>query len=91
MILHVTKAKYLADYQIEVWFNDGAHGVVDLNDPEFFRGSVFAPLQDKARFKDFIVDPELNTIVWSNGADVAPEYLESKIIASHFSPSDAHK
>ena len=32
MLLHVTQAFYLKDYQIEVVFNDGKKGIVDLSE-----------------------------------------------------------
>ena len=73
MILHVREAKYLHDYVIWLRFNDGAEGEVDLADE--LDGEVFGPLQDKRKFRDFRVDPEMETIVWSNGADLAPEFL----------------
>lgn len=38
-------------------------------------GEVFEPLRDLAAFRSFRVDPELETIVWENGADLAPEFL----------------
>ena len=77
MILHVKKAKFLHDYVIWVLFNNGAEGEVDL--AEELEGEVFGPLKNKKRFKSFKVDPILETIVWKNGADLAPEYLYQNI------------
>jgi len=73
MFLHVTDAHYLGDYKIKIAFNNGREGIADLS--EALSGKVFEPLTDRARFASFIVDKELNTVVWSNGADLAPEYL----------------
>ncbi len=77
MILHVKEAKYLHDYVLWLRFNDGAEGVVDLKDELY--GEVFEPLKDIERFKSFKVDPDLETIVWDNGADLAPEFLYDKM------------
>lgn len=76
MILHVTNAKYLADYTVEVTFNDGRKGVADLSD--IIRGPVFKALKDKTIFSQLTVDKTLETITWPNGADVAPEYIYFK-------------
>ena len=73
MILHVVEVKYVRDYVIWVRFNDGAAGEVDLS--EELDGEVFGPLKDPALFKTVKVDPLLQTIVWDNGADLAPEFL----------------
>lgn len=73
MFLHVTKAKYLRDFQIEVNFNDGRQGTVDLTDT--LQGPMFEPLKDVSLFAQLSLDGELETIVWPNGADLAPEYL----------------
>jgi hypothetical protein len=73
MILHVKKATYLHDYTIRISFNDGAEGDVDLSGE--LDGEIFGPLRDIRRFKSFKVDPEMQTIVWDNGADIAPEFL----------------
>ena len=73
MFLHVTDAKYLEDYKIEVSFNNGRKGIADLTDA--LRGAMFEPLKNKAIFSSLAVDKELDTIVWSNGADLAPEYI----------------
>ena len=77
MILHVTEVKYLHDYVIWVRFNDGASGKVDLSAE--LEGEVFGPLQDKALFKTVKVDPFMQTIVWDNGADLAPEFLYDQL------------
>lgn len=78
MILHVVEARYEHDYVIYLKFNDGAEGYVDLADELY--GEVFAPLRDKAKFQAFKVDPELDTIVWDNGADLAPEFLREHLL-----------
>lgn len=73
MILHVREARYLRDYVIWLRFNDGAVGEVDLSGE--LEGEVFEPLRNPNAFKSFRVDSELQTIVWENGADMAPEFL----------------
>ena len=71
--LHVREAKYICDYVIWLRFNDGAEGEIDLKDELW--GEVFEPLRDLEAFRSFKVDPDLETIVWENGADLAPEFL----------------
>jgi len=73
MFLHITNVRYLEDYKVEVSFNDGRKGVADLADA--LKGSMFEPLKNKSLFSRLVVDKELGTIVWSNGADLAPEYI----------------
>ena len=73
MFLHVTNARYLEDYKVEVSFNDGRKGIADLTDA--LKGPIFEPLKNKSAFSRLVVDKELDTIVWSNGADLAPEYI----------------
>ncbi len=77
MFLHVSEAKYLHDYLIWLKFSDGTEGEIDLQNE--LSGEVFAPLQDMDNFKRFRVDPELQTIAWENGADLAPEFLYSQM------------
>ena len=78
MILHVVEACYERDYVIHLKFNDGAEGYVDLSGE--LHGPMFAPLRDLDKFKAFRVDPEINTIVWDNGADLAPEFLHDHLL-----------
>lgn len=75
--MHVKEAKYLRDYVIWVRFNDEIEGEIDLKNE--LEGEVFGPLRDKRKFKSFKVDPVLGTIVWENGADLAPEFLHANL------------
>jgi hypothetical protein len=77
MILHVKEAKYLYDYVIWLRFNNGSEGEVDLKNELY--GTMFEPLQDIQLFKTFKVDQEMETIVWANGADFAPEFLYNRL------------
>ncbi|KMQ53084.1 hypothetical protein CHISP_0305 [Chitinispirillum alkaliphilum] len=76
MFLHVTEAEYIAEYKIKISFNNGHSGIVDLKD--CLEGEIFEPLKEIEEFKNFRVDPEIETIVWGNGADLAPEFLFEK-------------
>jgi len=73
-MIHIKAAKYVADYRIWVAFDDGTSGEVDLGGA--LRGPVFEALKDTAMFRKVAVDPELETVVWPNGADLAPEFLK---------------
>lgn len=73
MFLHVAEARHLKSYEVELTFSDGRRGVADL--AEALVGPVFEPLRDPNLFAQLRVDQELETIVWPNGADLAPEYL----------------
>jgi len=73
MILHVTEAKHLQAYQVWLRFNDGVEGTVDLRKELW--GAMFEPLKDLSLFSQVKLDTELDTIVWPNGADLAPEFL----------------
>ncbi len=43
---------------------------------EKYRTEVFEALKDITVFRKVSVDPELETVVWPNGADLAPEFLK---------------
>ncbi len=77
-MLEVVSARHVANYAIEVRFNNGQGGIVDLKDVLW--GPVFEPLKDMARFRQFEVSPVLHTIRWDNDADLAPEFLHQKLL-----------
>jgi hypothetical protein len=71
------EARYVRDFVLWLRFSDGARGEVDLAGE--LDGPVFEPLRDLAYFRQFVLHPELHTIVWPNGADLAPEFLYERI------------
>jgi hypothetical protein len=70
-------ARYVRDFVIWLRFSDGVEGEVDLAGD--LDGPVFEPLHDTDYFRSFVLHPELHTIVWPNGADLAPEFLYERI------------
>ena len=73
----VTEVRYVRDYVLWLRFADGTEGEVDLEGE--LHGEVFRPLRLKKAFRSVRVDPELDTIVWPNGADLAPEFLHDAV------------
>lgn len=63
-----------AEYVVHVRFEDGTAADVDLGYLAEY-GGVFGPLRDPAYFRQLRADPEGGTIVWPDGADIAPETL----------------
>lgn len=78
-ILDVIDVKVLHDYLLELQFDNGASGVVDIARIVPFEG-VFAPLKDRAYFSRVTVNPDIGTICWENGADISPSLLFDHII-----------
>jgi hypothetical protein len=69
----VSEARHVTGYVVWLKFADGTSGAVDLANE--LTGPVFEPLRDPAFFRRFTIDPEFCTLVWPNGADLAPEFL----------------
>jgi hypothetical protein len=73
----VVEARYLGGHRVWLRFRDGTSGEIDLE--RELNGPVFEPLKDPEYFRQFIVHPEFKTLVWPNGADIAPEFLHDNI------------
>jgi hypothetical protein len=72
----VASVRPLNDYKLDVTFDDGTRGVVELKDRLF--GPVFEPLLDRTLFEQVSVD-EFGAICWPNGADLAPDALYERM------------
>ena len=67
----VVEAQYRGDFRIHLTFNDSSSKTVDFR--SWLKGPVFAPLKQASYFRRFFLDG--GTVVWPNGADIAPETL----------------
>jgi len=73
-MIWVTEAKALANYRLWVRFSDGTEGEVDLK--AFIESDsrpIVSALRDRAAFAAIRV--EMDTVLWENGFDLAPEFL----------------
>lgn len=69
----------LGGYRLRLTFADGLIFDVDLEEKLHGQvGTVFEPLRDPEFFARAYVDPEIGTVVWPNGADLAPDALHEQ-------------
>ncbi len=74
-LVHPTQVKVVGTHRIWLRFDDGVEGEVDLSDDDWV--GVFEPLEDPEYFAKVELSPHGDTIVWPNGADIAPETLHA--------------
>ncbi len=67
----VVDAEYRGGFRIRLTFNDLTEWTVDFR--PWLEGPVFESLKNLEQFRQFFLDG--GTIVWPNGADIAPETL----------------
>lgn len=80
-IVHVTEVRPVGDHRLHLGFDDGTSGEVDFSGEDW--SGVFAPLSAPGFFARVELDEELGTIVWPNGADIAPETLHELVVAQN--------
>lgn len=73
-MVYVISAEYAEEFKVDVVFNDGTKTWIDLratmeNDSRL----IVRSLLDMTLFSR--VSIEMDTLVWPNGFDLAPEYL----------------
>jgi hypothetical protein len=69
----VTSVEYVSGYKLRLGFDDASVRVVDL--AQHLDGEIFEPLKDLRVFRTAKLNPDLDTVVWENGADMAPEFF----------------
>jgi len=77
MLPQLQEVKYRGGYRIWLKFAGGVAGEVDLESELW--GEIFEALKDEARLAELSLDNEIETIVWPNGADFAPEFLYQQL------------
>ena len=70
-MLRVIDVDYIKDYELLVTFSDGMRKRVNLQ--PYLTGEVFGELLEKEKFIQYGLTRV--TIEWTNGADLAPEFL----------------
>ena len=88
----VVKAEACGEHSLDLTFKDGTRKRVNLR--PLLEGPVFEPLLDPKYFALVDLDRVAGTVVWPNGADIAPETLyelapEEKAGAKRQSPKRA--
>lgn len=73
MTWRVVRVEVSGPHSLALTFKDGKRKQVDLL--RLLEGPVFEPLRDPTFFARVMLDPVAGTVVWPNGADIAPETL----------------
>jgi hypothetical protein len=63
----------VAPYTLRVRFEDDKEQTIDFH--PVLHGTLYSPLRDIELFNQVRVDPEIETLVWPNGADFDPATL----------------
>ena len=79
-MIWVTEANALPEFRLRVLFSDGTEGEVDIK--EFIAADarpIVAELRNPIAFAAIRI--EMDTVVWANGFDLAPEFLYTQALA----------
>jgi hypothetical protein len=76
-LIDVTSVRPLPNRNLDLTFENGVHGIVEMDRVVKNYTGVFAPLLIDEYFRQVTVNIELGTIVWPNGADLCPDVLYS--------------
>jgi Protein of unknown function (DUF2442) len=75
MILRILGAEVRGPHRLWLSFSDGTRTEVDVR--PLLTGPMFEPLREPSYFARATLDPVCGTVVWPNGADIAPEALHA--------------
>ena len=76
-IYRVRSFEKLAPYTLRVEFDDNTEQTICFE--PILAGELFRPLRDLSIFNQVKIDTEVHTLVWPNGADLAPEFLHQNL------------
>lgn len=75
MIPRVVAVEVSGPHSLKLRCRDGVEKQVNLL--PLLKGPILRPLHNPAFFCQVLLDPAAGTVVWPNGADIAPETLYS--------------
>lgn len=73
-MLDIIAVNYVKEYSLEVTFENGEKGLIDLRGYAK-KGGVFEQFCDVNYFRQIYVNKDIGTICWPGGADIAPETI----------------
>jgi hypothetical protein len=77
MYYEIKDFKNLGDYKLEIFFDNGKKGIVDLKD-YIKKGGVFSRFSDIEYFKKAYINKEFGVLCWPDEVDIAPETIYSE-------------
>ena len=72
-ISKIKSYKTIDDFVLNIKFDDNSEQVINFY--PVLSGELYGHLRDLNIFNQVRIDPEVNTLVWPNGADFDPETL----------------
>ena len=72
-IYRVRLFERIAPYTLRIEFDDATERTIDFQ--PILTGKLYGPLRDLALFDQVQIDPEVQTLIWPNGADFDPATL----------------
>ena len=72
-IHRIIDCQILPPYSLKLKFGDGLTSVIDLE--RVLEGEIYGPLRNPTIFSKVMIDPEVQTVIWPNGADFDPAVL----------------
>lgn len=72
-IYRVTSFEIAGAFTLRIHFDDGTHQLIDFQ--PVLTGDLYGPLRSRLMFDRVSIDPEVQTLVWPNGADFDPATL----------------
>ena len=72
-MIGVTSVEIVAPYTLRIKFDDEAERTISFE--PVLHGYYYSPLRDLNVFNQVRIDPEIQTLVWPNGADFDPATL----------------
>lgn len=82
----IVNFKKLGGYLLELEFDNGRRGTVDLSSYAA-RGGVYSRFEEKDYFDSVTLNRELGVLCWPDGVDIAPETIyEAAMVAEGSEP-----
>ena len=83
-IYRVRSFEIVAPYTLRIRFDDDTDQTIDFQ--PVLAGELYEPLCQQDLFNKVKIDHEVHTLVWPNGADIAPETLHKIALALSKAP-----